>query len=233
MRTHLPDAIPRAMTQQLLSDYRALSVEAREDGALEARLVNGNLRFAYHIARRFQEVARASGAELEDLFSIASLALVKAVREYDPRVADTPDAKNSFSGFAQRIMTQALVAFLNTRDNATEQPLDLATTFDSLPPDVDQDDVLSTEGDEPDDAALARIETARLLKNVASLPDREAHVVRLRFGIDGFQEHDLAEIGSLLNLSKQRVRVILENALIALRTKMDPGAQPMPVTEAA
>lgn len=233
MRNHLPDAIPRAMTQQLLSDYRALSVEAREDGALEAKIINGNLRFAYHIARRFQEVARSTGAEIEDLFSLASLALVKAVREYDPRVADTPDAKNSFSGFAQRIMTQALVAFVNTRDNATEQPLDLATTFESLPPDLVYDEVLSSDEHEPDTAALARIEIERLLKNVSALPDREAHVVRLRFGIAGFQEHDLAEIGALLGITKQRVASILNTALATLKNKMDPNAAPAPTAEAA
>jgi RNA polymerase sigma factor (sigma-70 family) len=221
---HLPEALDRDETQDLLTAYRSLGPEEREGGALEARIIDGNLRFAVHLARRFEETGKATGAELEDLFSCATEALLKAVREYDPRVSLDPDGRNSFSGWAQRLMMQALVAFVKARPNSSEQPLDMATSLDAFAGTGLADDVAGEE--EPEADALQRIEAERLTLAVATLPDRDAHIVRLRFGLAGLAPHELAEIGTIVGLSKQRVQVILDQALVTLRGVLSPGMLP-------
>lgn len=218
---HLPPAIERDVTQTLLTEYRALSVTDREGGAVEARIINGNLRFAFHLARRFEGAGQGTGADLDDLFSCATEALLKAIREYDPRVSRDPEGRNSFSGWAQRLMTQALVAFVKARPNSAGNPLDGATSLDAVVDGIDQYDALVTE-EEPDAAALLRIESARLVEAVSHLPERQATVVRMRFGLAGMAPHELAEIGVVIGVSKQRVALILDQALVTLREAFAP-----------
>lgn len=222
---HLPPAIARDKTQDLLTEYRLIAPADREGGPLESRIVNGNLRFALHLARRFEATGRATGAELEDLFSCATEALLKAVREYDPRVSRDPEGRNSFSGWAQRLMMQALVAYVKARPNSSEQPLDQATSLDAFAGAAIMPVALFAE-DEPDADAVQRIEAERLTAAVAGLPEREAHVVRLRYGLAGFAPHELEEIGTVIGVSKQRVQKILEHAMETLRGVLSHVQQP-------
>jgi RNA polymerase primary sigma factor len=57
---------------------------------------------------------------------------------------------------------------------------------------------------------------------VDALPEREATVVRLRFGLAGIAPHELAEIGAIIGVSKQRVEAILKQALATLRRSVEP-----------
>jgi DNA-directed RNA polymerase sigma subunit (sigma70/sigma32) len=57
---------------------------------------------------------------------------------------------------------------------------------------------------------------------VSALPEREATVVRMRFGLDGIAPHELAEIGVVIGCSKQRVEIILKQALATLRRSVTP-----------
>lgn len=83
-------------------------------------------------------------------------------------------------------------------------------------------DPMATE--DPTDALLARVDAERLAALVATLPDREATIIRMRFGLDGVAPHELAEIGAVMNVSKQRVQAILDKALATLRTTLKAAA---------
>jgi RNA polymerase sigma factor (sigma-70 family) len=78
--------------------------------------------------------------------------------------------------------------------------------------------------EDPTDALLTKIDAERIAIHVGSLPEREASIVRMRFGLDGVAPHELAEIGAVLNISKQRVQVILDRALATLRQSLQVAA---------
>lgn len=83
-------------------------------------------------------------------------------------------------------------------------------------------DALATE--DPTDSLLSRIDGERLAELVARLPDREATVIRMRFGLDGVAPHELAEIGAVISVSKQRVQAILDKAFATLRPSLAVAA---------
>jgi RNA polymerase sigma factor (sigma-70 family) len=225
---HIPPALTRDETQSLLAAYaEAVATggpESVQDGSVETKLFNGNLRFAWLVAGRFEVAGSALGYDVEDLFAEASVALLDAIRKYDPRVAVDPSGRNSFSGWCSRLMHQRLVAFVKARGNSSPDPMRDVVSFDA--PIAGDEDAETTLHDvvAADENVTPAIEASDIVTRISSLPDRDAQVVRLRFGLDGCQPHELAEIGVVLGITKQRVHVILNRALAALRDQLQEAA---------
>jgi len=76
----------------------------------------------------------------------------------------------------------------------------------------------------PDDAVISNDETARVESALHVLPEREAKVLRLRFGIGTRREYTLSEIGRELSLSRERIRQIETEALARMRSMMERTA---------
>lgn len=240
---HLPPALPRETTQELLQQYvAAVSAQgpaAVQDGPIETRLFNGNLRFAARVAARFRDAGHALGFDLEDLFAEASMALLDAIRKYDPRWSADPMGANSFSGWSSRLMHQRLVAFVKARENSQPDPMRDAASFDSAVSTGDGSSGASLADLLPDDAedlsltVERSLAAQRALAAIASLPEREATVLRLRFGLAGCAPHEVAEIAAVLGVSRQRAQVIEKRALARLRDRLGVTAEATPGDEAA
>jgi RNA polymerase primary sigma factor len=76
----------------------------------------------------------------------------------------------------------------------------------------------------PDEDVIARAETAQVEDVLCTLPDREARVLRLRFGIGERREYTLSEIGREMSLSRERIRQIETEALAKMRTAIEQTA---------
>ncbi len=81
------------------------------------------------------------------------------------------------------------------------------------------DDLTDPEAESPLDELMGRCTRAELLRALATLPPREAHVLRLRFGFDGDEERTLRQIAECLRLSRERIRQIERQALERLRRR--------------
>lgn len=87
---------------------------------------------------------------------------------------------------------------------------------------------LAADDDVEADAVVTDVETTEQLRDaLAHLPARDARILRLHFGLEGGREHTLVEIGSLLNITRERVRQIRDRALRRLRagTTFNPEAR--------
>jgi len=79
-------------------------------------------------------------------------------------------------------------------------------------------DRFTTDEDEVVDADVATVEVGdQLRRALAQLPERDARIVRLHFGLEGGREHSLVEIGALLGVTRERVRHIRDRALRRMR----------------
>jgi len=90
----------------------------------------------------------------------------------------------------------------------------------SLDPDSDRsmmERFVSEEGTNPEDDYMNRFVTEEIERALATLPARDAKVLRLYFGLDGGREHTLEEIGSMLGVTRERVRQLRDRALKRLR----------------
>jgi RNA polymerase primary sigma factor len=107
-------------------------------------------------------------------------------------------------------VVQALSA-LNTGDIRLDASLD---------PDSDRSTMerfISEEATNPEDDYMNRFVSEEIERALATLPARDAKVLRLYFGLDGGREHTLEEIGSMLGVTRERVRQLRDRALRRLR----------------
>jgi RNA polymerase primary sigma factor len=90
----------------------------------------------------------------------------------------------------------------------------------ALDPDSDRsmmERFISEEGTNPEDDYMNRFVSEEIERALATLPARDAKVLRLYFGLDGGREHTLEEIGSMLGVTRERVRQLRDRALKRLR----------------
>jgi RNA polymerase primary sigma factor len=90
----------------------------------------------------------------------------------------------------------------------------------ALDPDSDRsmmERFVSEEGTNPEDDYMNRFVSEEIERALATLPARDAKVLRLYFGLDGGREHTLEEIGSMLGVTRERVRQLRDRALKRLR----------------
>jgi RNA polymerase primary sigma factor len=121
----------------------------------------------------------------------------------------TPEEVSNVTGLAVDVV-QALAA-LNTAEVRLDAPLD---------PDGDRsliDRFAASEGNTAEDEAMDRFLSDEIEHALATLPPRDAKVLRLYFGLDGGREHTLEEIGSMLGVTRERVRQLRDRALKRLK----------------
>jgi RNA polymerase primary sigma factor len=120
-----------------------------------------------------------------------------------------PEELAQLTGLTVEVV-QALSA-LNSGDIRLDAPLD---------PDSDRSLIerfVSEEMTNPEDEYMNRFVSEEIERALATLPARDAKVLRLYFGLDGGREHTLEEIGSMLGVTRERVRQLRDRALKRLR----------------
>jgi RNA polymerase sigma factor (sigma-70 family) len=158
--------------------------------------------------------------------AVATAALLEGARRFDP-------AKSQhFAAYARRCIHRDLVTYVRRHGTSIRLPREPRKgesergrkSFKALQH-VALDRSAPTDRaafvvESPEDGILDGIDADRLVTLVNDLPEREATVVRMRFGLAGMAPHDLAEIGAVMSVSKQRVQALLDRALASLKDAM-------------
>ncbi len=183
------------------------------DGAAADRLIEHNLRLVAHIAKKYAR----SAADQEELISIGSLGLIKAVRTFRPEAG-------RLSAYASRCIENEMRMHFRAGRRAAEMVL----VGDSLGRDEDGSEVLLSEllGTEPDIVpreAETSIEAGRAMRLLDSaLLPREAEVIRLRYGLKDGRARPQHEVAARLDISRSYVSRIEKRALEKLRLALEP-----------
>lgn len=160
------------------------------------KLIEHNLRLVVYIARRFEN----TGVGLEDLISIGTIGLIKAVETYKP-------AKNiKLATYASRCIENEILMFL--RKNAgrrSEVSLDEPLNTDWDGNELLLSDVLGTESDAIEKPIEEDVERNLLLDAVKRLSSRERTIITLRFGLDGKPERTQKDVADLLGISQSYI----------------------------
>jgi len=200
---------------------------AQGDEAARQRLIRANLRFVILIARRY----RACGVPLEDLVNEGNIGLIRAAARFDP------DRGIRFVSYAVHWIRQSVVKAIHENgglirvprgqpSERTQLAAQAARRVVSLDSPVagmeDADPLVSCLEDlsvpKPEQALLDTSLKEDVGSVLAGLSDRDAAVLRDRFGIAGRERASLLEIGRKHGLSKERVRQIEKRALRRIRT---------------
>lgn len=166
------------------------------DRAVRGLLIEHNLRLVVYIARKFEN----TGVGIEDLVSIGTIGLIKAVNTFDP------DKKIKLATYASRCIENEILMYLR-RNNKTRSEV----SFDE-PLNIDWDgnelllsDVLGTEGDSAYKQLEEEIDRDLLDIAISSLSGREKIIVELRFGLKDGIEKTQKEVADFLGISQSYI----------------------------
>ena len=184
-----------------------------EEGDESARdtLITRNLRLVVYIARKFE----SSGVGLEDLISIGTIGLIKAVRTF------CPGRNIKLATYSSRCIENEILMYL--RKNAqkrSEISIDEPLNVDWDGNELLLSDVLGGDADTVHRELESEAERQQLLCCVRRLPPREQQIMRLRFGICGEQEHTQKEVADRLGISQSYISRLEKRIIRRLREEL-------------
>ena len=196
-----PGSFPRPLSAQEEKD--CLERWARGDLEARNRLVEHNLRLVAHIIKKYYTTADNQ----DDLISIGTIGLIKAVNTF------RPDKNIRLATYASRCIENEILMFFRSQRK--------------LQGEVSLSDTIETDGGDPlylldvvgvDDTMLSDLQDKdnrlRVRKAVAEcLTDREADIIRRRYGLDGHTPHTQRQVAALYGISRSYVSRIEKRAL--------------------
>jgi RNA polymerase sporulation-specific sigma factor len=188
-------------------------------GDLEARnlLVEHNLRLVAHIVKKYY----AQAEDVEDLISIGTVGLIKGINTYKA------DKGVKLSSYVSRcIENEILMTFRGNRKNAGDVSLSEALDVEEEGGGLSFMDVIAQDED-----LSERIGTAEICKKLRSavnteLTEREAKIIRMRYGLDGAEEMTQRQAAEHFGISRSYVSRIEKHALQKLRLALGEEAKP-------
>ena len=197
------DTLPTPLSRE----EEAVMIARLEQGDSQARslLIEHNLRLVAYIARRFEN----TGIHIEDLISIGTIGLIKAVGTYQPAKAI------KLATYASRCIENEILMYLRkTANQKTELSFDEPLNTDWDGNELLLSDVLGTEEDVVIQPLEADVDRQLLRQAMERLDERERNIITLRFGLDGRRECTQKEVADLLGISQSYISR-LEKRIIA------------------
>ena len=174
-------------------------------------LIERNLRLVVFIARKFE----SSGVGLEDLISIGTIGLIKAVNTFDP------EKKNKLATYASRcIENEMLMHLRHTARIRYEISLDEPLRKDWDGNELLLSDILGTESDLVYRRMDDKVEKQLLRAALARLPLREQQIMQLRFGLGGAREMTQKEVADALGISQSYISRLEKRILSRLNVEL-------------
>ncbi len=199
-----------AFPQPLTEAEEARHLQLMSAGHLKSRniLIEHNLRLVAHIVKKFDN----TGEDLEDLISIGTIGLIKAIESY------SPDKGTKLATFAARcIENEILMNIRSLKKTKKDVSLHDPIGTDKEGNEITLIDILGTESDEVADIVQLKIEKSKIHNHLTILDEREQEVIRSRFGLDQHgEERTQREIAKELGISRSYVSRIEKRALMKL-----------------
>ena len=186
------------------------ALESLELGDEKAKqcLIERNLRLVVFIARRFEN----TGINLEDLISIGTIGLIKAISTY------RRDKNIKLATYASRCIENEILMYIRKIANQkTEISLDEPINLDYDGNELLLSDVLGTDEDMIMRPLEDEVDLCPLRQAVGQLPPREKQIVCMRYGLEGYQELTQREVATLLGISQSYISRLEKKIMLRLR----------------
>ena len=201
----LPTPLPK--------EEEAAAIARLEQGDEEARktLIEHNLRLVVYIARRFEN----TGINIEDLISIGTIGLIKAVGTYQPA------RSIKLATYASRCIENEILMYLRkTSSQKTELSFDEPLNTDWDGNELLLSDILGTESDLVMRPIEADVDRQLLHRAMDSLEPRERKIITLRFGLDGQEERTQKEVADVMGISQSYISRLEKRIIARLKKEM-------------
>lgn len=202
----LPPPLSRDEEEELLNGL----VNGTPD--IRSKLIERNLRLVVYIARKFEN----TGNHIEDLISIGTIGLIKAVNTFDPL------KKIKLATYASRCIENEILMHLRRTSKMKSE-----VSFDE-PLNVDWDgnelllsDVLGTENDVIHKELEQQVDRAILQRALGQLSDREKSIMEMRFGLLGGDEKTQKDVADMMGISQSYISRLEKRIIHRLRKEFN------------
>lgn len=202
----LPEPLTKEEEEECFLQLMSGNETARE------KLIVHNLRLVVYIAKKFEN----SGVNIEDLISIGTIGLIKAVKTF------CPDKKIKLATYASRCVENEILMFLRkTANNKSDISIDEPLNVDWDGNELLLSDVLATASDTVSTGIESEDEIRILMKCIAELSDRERQIICMRFGLCGCREYTQKEVADTMGISQSYISRIEKKIIENLKTAID------------
>ena len=203
------DVLPPPLSRE--EEAKAIAAMVSGDAQAKSTLIEHNLRLVVYIARRFE----STGINLEDLISIGTIGLIKAINTF------RPEKNIKLATYASRCIENEILMYLrkiasHRSDVSLDEPIN--TDWDGN--ELKLGDVLGTEPDAVSRPLEDDVDLGLLREALSQLPDKEKTIVRLRYGLGGGREKTQKEVADLLGISQSYISRLEKRIILRLRREI-------------
>ena len=203
------DTLPPPLSPE--QERNAIDRLCSGDNSAKQLLIEHNLRLVVYISRRFEN----TGVNLEDLISIGTIGLIKAISTF------RPDKNIKLATYASRCIENEILMYLRKiNSQRTEVSFDEPLNTDWDGNELLLSDVLGTDGDEVSRPLEDDVERQMLMEAVSRLGERERNIITLRFGLCGQNEYTQKEVADMLGISQSYISRLEKRIIVRLRREM-------------
>ena len=203
------DLLPPPLTRE---EENSLVRKVHEgDSAARSTMIERNLRLVVYIARKFEN----TGISIEDLISIGTIGLIKAVNSFNP------DKNIKLATYASRCIENEILMVLRKTSR-----MKLEVSFDE-PLNTDWDgnelllsDILGTEPDLVSRNLDSAVEKEMLYNAIKTLNPREKSIVNLRYGLGQEKEHTQKEVADMMGISQSYISRLEKRIIEKLKNEL-------------
>ncbi len=204
------DNLPPPLSAELEEEYARLTFSG--DKKARELLVTHNLRLVVYIAKKFE----STGINIEDLISIGSIGLIKAVNTFNP------DKNIKLATYASRCIENEILMYLRkTNNQKLEVSIDEPLNVDFDGNELLLSDILGSDANLVNSEIESDDEKFILNKIVASLSPRERKITALRYGLFGEEEHTQKEVADILGISQSYISRLEKRIIENIRNKIE------------
>jgi RNA polymerase sigma-E factor len=204
------DVLPPPLSKKEEDDLVAKLVTGEE--GVRSTLIERNLRLVVYIARKFEN----TGVNVEDLVSVGTIGLIKAVNTFDP------EKKIKLATYASRCIENEILMYLRRNSKVKAE----ISFYEPLNIDWDGNelllsDILGTENDVVYNLIEDEVDKQLLMVAMKKLSDREKEIVNLRFGLNGKGEKTQKEVADMLGISQSYISRLEKRIIKRLKKEIN------------
>ncbi len=209
-----PETLPPPLTAE--EEETVMEEIRRGDNSHRDLLITHNLRLVVYIAKKYESPT----ATTEDLVSIGTIGLMKAVKTFNP------ERKIKLATYASRCIENEILMYLRKASNSKiEMSLDDPLSVDWDGNELTLSDVMGSAACEIGEQLEYEDEKRLLRYIVAHLNPKERHIMNERYGLDGRQVHTQKQLADEMGISQSYISRLEKRILAKIKTEMEKNIE--------
>ena len=203
------EALPPPLSRE--EESQCIHALSQGDESVKQTLIERNLRLVVYIARKFEN----TGVNIEDLISIGTIGLIKAVNTFDTT------KKIKLATYASRCIENEILMYLRRSCRLKlEVSLDEPLNIDWDGNELLLSDILGTDGDIVYRGIEDEVDKELLALAMRKLTPREKQIMELRFGLRGTHEYTQKQVADMLGISQSYISRLEKHIIKVLRKEI-------------